>query len=67
MLSPLPLLLTYALPNHQFASSQTDRTHHNRMRRRDEEFRVERAVDAKRFIEDVGFANTQMDACRGES
>ena len=31
--------------------------HRDRMWRRDEELRVESAVDAERFIEDVGFAN----------
>lgn len=34
------------------------------MWRRDEDLRVERAVDAERFIEDVGFANTLTDARR---
>jgi hypothetical protein len=34
------------------------------MRRRDEDLRVESAVDAERFIEDVGFANTLTDTCR---
>ena len=29
--------------------------HRDRMWRRDEDLRVERAVDAERFIEDVGF------------
>ena len=32
--------------------------HRDRMWRRDEALRVERAVEAERFIEDVGFANT---------
>jgi hypothetical protein len=32
--------------------------HRDRMWQRDEDLRVERAVDAERFIEDVGFANT---------
>ena len=32
--------------------------HRDRMWRRDEELRVESALDAERFIEDVGFANT---------
>ena len=41
--------------------------HRDRMWRRDEDLRVESAVDAERFIEDVGFANTLTDACRGES
>ena len=39
--------------------------HRDRMWRRDEELRVECAVDAERFIEDVGFANTLTDARRG--
>jgi hypothetical protein len=34
------------------------------MWRRDEELRVESALDAERFIEDVGFANTLTDARR---
>ena len=38
--------------------------HRDRMWRRDEELRVERAIDAERFIEDVGFANTLTDARR---
>jgi hypothetical protein len=36
--------------------------HRDRTWRRDEDLRVERAVDAERFIEDVGFANTLTDA-----
>ena len=32
--------------------------HRDRMWWRDEDLRVESAVDAERFIEDVGFANT---------
>ena len=38
--------------------------HRDRMWRRDEEIHVERAIDAERFIEDVGFANTLTDARR---
>src|SRR5437016_13421932 len=38
--------------------------HRDRMWRRDEDLRVESAVDTKRFIEDVGFANTLTDARR---
>ena len=34
------------------------------MWRRDEDLRVESAVDAERFIADVGFANTLTDARR---
>ena len=34
------------------------------MWRRDEELRVESALDAERFIEDVGFANTLTDGRR---
>src|SRR2546422_9479685 len=34
------------------------------MWRRDEDLRIESAVDAERFIEDVGFANTLTDARR---
>lgn len=38
--------------------------HRDRLWRRDEELRVERAVDAERFIEEVGFANTLTDTRR---
>ena len=31
--------------------------HRDRMWRRDEDLRVESAIDVERFIEDVGFAN----------
>ena len=38
--------------------------HRDRMWRRDEDLRVESAVDAERFIEDVGFAKTLTDTRR---
>src|SRR5437660_8887314 len=38
--------------------------HRDRMWRRDEDLRVESAIDAERFIEDVGFANTLTDTRR---
>jgi hypothetical protein len=38
--------------------------HRDRLWRRDEELRVESALDAERFIEDVGFANTLTDVRR---
>ena len=38
--------------------------HRDRMWRRDEDLRIESAVDAERFIEDGGFANTLTDARR---
>jgi len=38
--------------------------HRDRMWRRDEDLRVESALDAERFIEAVGFANTLTDARR---
>ena len=38
--------------------------HRDRMWRREEEIRVESALDAERFIEDVGFANTLTDVRR---
>jgi len=38
--------------------------HRDRMWRRDEDLRIESAVDAEPFIEDVGFANTLTDARR---
>ena len=38
--------------------------HRDRMWRRDEDLRVESAIDAKRFIEDVGFAIMLTDTRR---
>ena len=38
--------------------------HRDRMWRRDEDLRVESAIEAERFIEDVGFANTLTDTRR---
>jgi hypothetical protein len=38
--------------------------HRDRRWRRDEDLRVESAIDAERFIEDVGFANTLTDTRR---
>jgi hypothetical protein len=38
--------------------------HRDRMWRRDEDLRVESAVDAERFIQEVGFANTLTDVRR---
>jgi len=38
--------------------------HRDRMWRRDEDLRIESAVDAECFIGDVGFANTLTDARR---
>jgi hypothetical protein len=38
--------------------------HRDRMWRRDEDLRVQSAVEAERFIEDVGFANTLTDTRR---
>jgi len=43
---------------------QQSELHRDRMWRRDEDLRVESAVDAERFIEDVGFANTLTDTRR---
>src|ERR1051325_4836659 len=51
-------MTTLPLPEHIEA-------HRDHMWRRDEELRVESAIDAERFIEDVGFANTLTDARRG--
>jgi hypothetical protein len=48
---------TLSLPDHI-------ELHRDRLWRRDEELRVERAIDAERFIEDVGFANTLTDTRR---
>jgi hypothetical protein len=50
-------MITQPLPDHI-------ELHRDRMWRRDEELRVESALDAERFIEDVGFANTLTDARR---
>jgi hypothetical protein len=44
--------------------SEQIEAHRDRMWRRDEELRVESALDAERFIEDVGFANTLTDTRR---
>src|SRR5438045_621544 len=49
--------MTPPLPDHIEA-------HRDRMWRRDEDLRIESAIDAERFIEDVGFANTLTDARR---
>src|ERR1041384_4182035 len=38
--------------------------HRDRMWRRDEDVRVESAIETERFIEDVGFANTLTDTRR---
>jgi len=38
--------------------------HRDRLWRRDEELRVQRAIDAERFVEEVGFANTLTDTRR---
>ena len=38
--------------------------HRDRRWRRDEDLRIESAVDAERFIADVGFANTLTDTRR---
>ena len=38
--------------------------HRDRMWRRDEDLRIESAVDAERFIEDVGFTNALADVRR---
>jgi hypothetical protein len=50
-------MITPPLPDHI-------ELHRDRMWRRDEELRVESALEAERFIEDVGFANTLTDARR---
>src|SRR5256714_3825036 len=49
--------MTPPLPDHIEA-------HRDRTWRRDEDLRIESAIDAERFIEDVGFANTLTDARR---
>lgn len=38
--------------------------HRDRMWRRDEELRIESAIDVERFIEDVGFAKRPTDTRR---
>ena len=50
-------MTTASLPEHV-------ELHRDRLWRRDEEIRVERALDAERFVEDVGFANTLTDTRR---
>jgi hypothetical protein len=40
--------------------------HRDRIWRRDEDLGIESAVDAKRFIENVGFANTLTDGRRAD-
>src|SRR3954466_5544525 len=49
--------MTLSLPDHI-------ELYRDRMWRRDEALRLERAIDAERFIEDVGFANTLTDTRR---
>ena len=49
--------MTISLPEHI-------ELHRDRKWRREEEIRIENALDAERFIEDVGFANTLTDARR---
>jgi len=46
------------------ASPRTVEIHSDRTRRRDDVFRVHRAVDAERLIENVGFAYVLTDARR---
>ena len=48
-------------PNDYSASPEQIELHRDRMWRRDEELRVESAVDAERFIEDVGFLNKRSE------
>jgi hypothetical protein len=43
---------------------RTVELHRDRMWRRDEELRIESAIDGERFIEDVGIGNTVTDARR---
>jgi len=60
---PLPVL-TRAILNPMTTLPEQIELHRDRMWRRDEDLRIESAVDAERFIEDVGFANTLTDARR---
>src|SRR5215813_10513513 len=50
-------MTTLSLPDHI-------ELHRDRLWRRDEEVRIENALDAERFIEEVGFANTLTDTRR---
>ena len=50
------------LTNHRPPLPEQIELHRDRMWRRDEEPRVESAVEAERFIEGVAFANTLTDA-----
>ena len=47
-------MITPPLPDHI-------ELHRDRMWRRDEDLRIESAIDAERFIEDVGFVNKRSE------
>jgi hypothetical protein len=66
MTPPFSLLLAPAALNPMTTPPLPEQIelHRDRMWRRDEDLRVESAIDAERFIEDVGFANTLTDTRR---
>ena len=63
LITPPPLTQSRAIVTAPPLPEQIE-AHRDRMWRRDEDLRVESAIDAERFIEDVGFANTLTDTRR---
>src|SRR5438445_10144166 len=63
LITPSPLTQSRVIVTTPSLPEQIE-LHRDRMWRRDEDLRVESAIDAERFIEDVGFANTLTDARR---
>src|SRR5438445_682482 len=63
LITPSPLTQSRVIVTTPSLPEQIE-LHRDRMWRRDEDLRVESAVDAERFIEDVGFANTLTDTRR---
>src|SRR2546425_12892962 len=59
LLTPPPLTQSRCIGTPPFP--EQIELHRDRMWRRAEDLRVESAVDAERFIEDVGFANTLIE------
>src|SRR2546425_8175667 len=63
LITPSPLTQSRAIVTTSPLPEQIE-AHRDRMWRRDEDLRIESAIDAERFIEDVGFANTLTDTRR---
>src|SRR5438445_3005541 len=63
LITPSPLTQSRVIVTTPSLPEQIE-LHRDRMWRRDEDLRVESAIDAERFIEDVGFANTLTDTRR---